>query len=112
MFILTTLKRVLFWSYERGTWQYDIMCVLILAFIFFSPNSLFRSQASRGAGEPWIYIASEEVDRPAPDQIKAELERRASAKMGHQVSIKRYELELDDSGNVKGYLVPRQSDIE
>jgi len=45
--ILTTLKKILFWSYERGSWQYDIMCVLILAFIFLSPNRLFQ----RG-GEP------------------------------------------------------------
>jgi hypothetical protein len=40
--ILTTLKKILFWSYERGSWQYDIMCVLILAFIFLSPNRLFQ----------------------------------------------------------------------
>lgn len=42
--ILTTLKKILFWSYERGSWQYDIMCVLILAFIFLSPNRWFQSQ--------------------------------------------------------------------
>jgi hypothetical protein len=42
--ILITLKKILFWSYERGSWQYDIMCVLILAFIFLSPNRWFQSQ--------------------------------------------------------------------
>jgi hypothetical protein len=42
--ILTTLKKILFWSYERGSWQYDIMCVLILAFIFLAPNRWFQSQ--------------------------------------------------------------------
>jgi hypothetical protein len=42
--ILSTLKKILFWSYERGSWQYDVMCVLILAFIFLSPNRMFHSQ--------------------------------------------------------------------
>lgn len=40
--LLTTFKKILFWSYDRGTWQYDILCVLILAFIFLSPNRLFH----------------------------------------------------------------------
>src|SRR5271165_6667618 len=31
------ILRVLFWSYERGTWQYDFAVVAIVLFIFFSP---------------------------------------------------------------------------
>jgi hypothetical protein len=34
-------RALLIWSYERGTLQYDIMCGLILAFIFFVPRSCF-----------------------------------------------------------------------
>jgi len=29
------------WSYERGTLPYDILCALILAFVFFVPPSCF-----------------------------------------------------------------------
>jgi hypothetical protein len=29
--------RVLFWSYERGTWQYDLAVVGITLFVLFSP---------------------------------------------------------------------------
>ena len=29
--------RVLFWSYERGTWQYDLAVVGIVLFVLFSP---------------------------------------------------------------------------
>jgi len=32
-----TIKDFIFWSYERGTVQYDIMVTLILIFVFFSP---------------------------------------------------------------------------
>jgi hypothetical protein len=34
-------KSILVWSYERGTIQYDIICALILAFIFFVPRTCF-----------------------------------------------------------------------
>ena len=35
----SVLREILVWSYERGTLQYDIICALILAFIFFTPRS-------------------------------------------------------------------------
>jgi hypothetical protein len=34
-------KNAIFWRYERGGWQYDIICIVILAFIFFTPRSWF-----------------------------------------------------------------------
>jgi hypothetical protein len=99
MIIFTTLKRILFWSYERGTWQYDVMCVLILAFIFVSPNTLFEKQAARaGASETQVYVGSEEVDQINPARVAGE-------KQGHQITVSRYEVELDESGSVKGYVV-------
>jgi len=38
------VRTILAWSYERGTLQYDIICALILAFIFFVPRSCFESK--------------------------------------------------------------------
>ena len=38
------IKRAIFWSYERGSWQYDIICVIILAFIFLAPTSWFHDR--------------------------------------------------------------------
>lgn len=40
------IRHVFLWSYERGTIQYDIICALILAFIFFVPRSCFVSRKS------------------------------------------------------------------
>lgn len=34
----------IFWAYERGTWQYDLMVLAILAFIFLSPRSWFEDR--------------------------------------------------------------------
>ena len=36
------LKNVAFWPYGRTTWQYDVLCVAILAFVFLTPKSWFE----------------------------------------------------------------------
>jgi hypothetical protein len=36
------MKRWVLWDYERGTWQYDVFCLLIIAFIFLTPKSWFE----------------------------------------------------------------------
>lgn len=38
------MKRAIFWSYERGSWQYDIIVLLILAFIFLTPARWFHDR--------------------------------------------------------------------
>ena len=38
------IKHTLFWAYERGTWQYDLLCLAILAFIFLSPRGWFNDR--------------------------------------------------------------------
>lgn len=39
--ILVAVKNVLLWSHERGSWQYDILCLLIVATIFIIPSRFF-----------------------------------------------------------------------
>jgi hypothetical protein len=36
--------RTVFWSYDRGTWQYDLIVLAILAFIFLTPRAWFRDR--------------------------------------------------------------------
>ena len=40
--LLRVLKNIIFWSYGRTTWQYDVLCVLILAFVFLTPKGWFE----------------------------------------------------------------------
>ena len=44
--MLGVFKKILFWSYGRTRWQYDVLSVLILAFVFLTPPSWFQT------GEP------------------------------------------------------------
>jgi hypothetical protein len=48
-------RSILIWSYERGTLQYDIICGLILAFVFFVPPSWLNSKrANPAAANPQV----------------------------------------------------------
>ncbi len=38
------ISRSIFWAYERGSWQYDVIVVAILAFIFLSPRIWFNDR--------------------------------------------------------------------
>ena len=38
------LSKTFFWSYERGTWQYDVAVILILVFVLLTPRNWFRDQ--------------------------------------------------------------------
>ena len=58
------IYRGLFWTYDRGTWQYDLMVALILAFIFFSPRAWFHNQPA----SPTVDPITSEVQPVHPDQ--------------------------------------------
>ena len=47
--MLSLLKKLFFWNYERNTWQWDVLCVAILIFIFLTPKSWFDSSERRRA---------------------------------------------------------------
>lgn len=43
---LDGLGSVILWSYDRGTFPYDIMCAAILLFVFLTPGSVFHEQTA------------------------------------------------------------------
>lgn len=36
------MKRFLLWTFDRGSYQWDILCLLILAFLFLTPRNSFE----------------------------------------------------------------------
>lgn len=38
------MKNIILWNHERGTWQYDVFCLLIIAFIFLTPKTWFAGK--------------------------------------------------------------------
>lgn len=59
------LSKTLFWSYERGTWQYDVAVILILVFALLTPRDWFRDQPQGGgpAAPGQVQLLSREGNR-------------------------------------------------
>jgi len=107
------LSRTFFWSYERGTWQYDIMCVLILAFVFFAPNASFKNRdAAGGTQSPLqaVFIPSGELAMQGAANVEHEIAKNLSEKYGYEVTVSSIEPMLDRNGNIRGYLTHISAD--
>jgi hypothetical protein len=59
------LSKTLFWSYERGTWQYDLAVLLILIFALATPRRWFHDQPESGglAAPGQVELISKEGNR-------------------------------------------------
>ncbi len=68
------LKAILFWGYARNTWQYDVLCVAILAFIFLTPKSWFENSELRRS-LPHQNMSASSVLLVSSDIIKLEMSR-------------------------------------
>tara|TARA_B100000949_G_C13895958_1_gene290679 strand:- start:250 stop:513 length:264 start_codon:yes stop_codon:yes gene_type:complete len=73
--------QVIFWGYRRGSWQYDVLCALILAFIFLTPADVFNRRLFSQAKEP------EKIEKPARDSDKTQAS--SSLKTYPDVSLQR-----------------------
>lgn len=46
---MSLLKDIIVWKYERASPQWDVLCVLILAFIFLTPKTWFDKREKLSA---------------------------------------------------------------
>lgn len=97
--ILSTLKKILFWSYDRGTWQYDVMCVLILAFVMVAPGSAFHSVRPAP-----VIVRSSEIGQVDPGNLEREIADRLERKYAHPVKVSRIE-RVEESSGETSYVV-------
>ena len=107
------LKRLIFWDFARGSRPYDLVCALILAFIFFTPREFFRDQpkaksvallpSEAGSSHYWIepgrLTASDEAGRLR--EAEALVRQQTS---GRQSVVVRVETIYDSDKDVRGYL--------
>src|ERR1700733_9162487 len=108
----------IFWSYERGTIQYDVMVTLILLFVFLSPKLInFRdkpvehnphrtavSVVPDGQGGLIYQIEAAAVTAQGDEAIRAELLQIIEPISG-EVSIAKIDPVRDGSGRLVSYKV-------
>ena len=57
------IKRTIFWSYERGSWPYDVMVLTIIAFVLLTPKSWFNDQPQAvDVGSSGVQLLSEDSE--------------------------------------------------
>jgi hypothetical protein len=57
------LFRTIFWSYERGSWPYDLMVVTIVVFVLLTPRRWFHDQPeSSYAMSSGVRLVSQDTD--------------------------------------------------
>lgn len=110
------LKSYFYWTSPRGSFQYDIMVTLILAFIFVTPhlwNYGDRPTSTNLNTQPVIVtgdgayglivtVQASDVNAPAasPDPvIKKALKKAMEPVLGDSISVVRWELTRDSFGN-------------
>jgi hypothetical protein len=108
------VRPAIFWSYHRGSWQYDVIVALILAFIFLVPKSLFNDRPSEAVvreiddlsdATRVFWIDPGALDRAYPEEAASRLQDLLLSEGGETLRIVRTEPARDAAGNVRAYIV-------
>ncbi len=73
------IKKFILWNYERGTWQYDIFCLLIVLFIFATPKTWFEKREKLATQTARLIVKAEGFSLE-----KNELEKRVRELSGNE----------------------------
>ncbi len=97
--IFQFFKNIFFWGYARNTWQYDVLCALILAFVFLTPRNWFdngelpmHTGHQNSVTQTRLLITAEslsaQADTAAIEQRARQLTNRPDLKIENVRSIK------------------------
>ena len=118
------LSRLFFWSFERGSWQYDLAVIGILIFVFFMPRRWLRDQPEAplpqqsqqieplpSTGSESVYRIDARVLTPPEQmpQLQNELHRALQKALpdlqNGRFEILKIEAQRDEHGTVVAYQV-------
>ena len=122
--MLRVLRRYVFWTYERGSFHYDVMVTLILIFLFLSPRLinfkdrpaetvalqssevLVKEAGSRNGNSRFVYqIRAEDVTAAKTDEQRQRAFLRLIEPISGEVNLEHYETVKDAAGKVIAYNV-------
>jgi hypothetical protein len=113
----STLKSYFYWTYQRGSFHYDVMVTLILLFIFITPRlwdygdkpasaaGLSHPIQVVGDGERGLIVSLAASDVNIPDgatdsEVKRTLRHAIEPVTGDAVFVERWETAKDSDGNL------------
>lgn len=74
-----TFRDIILWKYERASWQWDILCLLIIAFIFLTPKSWFDRKDRLATQTAKLVVKAKDF---SPD--RNELQKRVKELSGNE----------------------------
>src|SRR5207244_5511684 len=74
--IFRGIKNILLWSYDRGTWQYDALCLLIISAVFLLPSKFFGDRDRVAVKAVNLVRASEADYEVASDRLQEFLRKQ------------------------------------
>ncbi len=117
-----TIRNYIFWAYERGSMQYDVMVTLILVFMFVSPffinyndkpvetvalhasEVLGKEAGTSGQSSRFLYqIRADDMGHASTDAERRAAILRVVEPISGEVSLERYEPVRDSQGRVVAY---------
>jgi hypothetical protein len=72
------LKDIILWKYERASWQWDLLCFLIILFIFLTPKTWFDRKEKLTTLNASLIVKARDFSSD-----RAELEKRVREKSGN-----------------------------
>ena len=110
------VRPAVLWRYRRGSWQYDIIVAIILAFIFLTPSSLFNDQPrlpsvrqlgtmTDDQGTKVFVIEPFELDGASDADQASRLQELLRRRTGEDLQVIEARPTTDESGDVTAYLV-------
>ena len=97
------IKNVILWNYGRTSWQYDVLCILILAFIFLTPKSWFEGRerqplvsASESSKITRLTVSADEFSLNSGENVRLQRIRELSGNKNAQISD--YRQKTDKNG--------------
>lgn len=111
-----TIRGYLFWTYERGSFHYDVMVTIILLFVFLGPRFIdFKDKpadhlpraaetvvAPDGTRFQVYQVEAGQVDAQDEGMVRVNFERLLRSTAG-AVSIERIEAVRDKRGHIIAY---------
>ncbi|CAN5431336.1 hypothetical protein BH10ACI3_BH10ACI3_05360 [soil metagenome] len=50
--MINIIKGIINWKYERASWQWDVLCIVIMGFIFLTPKEWFNNPRTLATQKP------------------------------------------------------------
>src|SRR5262249_53231792 len=94
--IWQSLVRVIFWSFERGSWPYDLMVIAIVLFVLATPRRWFHDQpqSSAAANSNIMFISEDGLSGTRTYRIDAKLlpAQKRTAKPGPELERETHDM--------------------